>query len=389
MSAPRPSPEKDDEKGYELGDLELAPRRPSLSQQGLPQLPADDPLIALTGAPSNDFQFDLQRGHEIVQPRPSGVLPGVPLDDGEFDDSVGGPALELDITPSKPPVRASMPRPTDDAVPARGSTPEGRVTHSGRPLDEERRARELAGYGMAEGGIDPARYVIHVAQRMFVLWRQRGPIEARAGELAEAYEDALKDVGRALLDDPAVHAHEGLAERVLLVRTRQGELEKTRADTQAAIERDSGAAEQLAREIAEAQAALAPFTAAEQQADAMRAQAEAALKRQRAKLQRAEIELRALSKASIPPPAERVQNIEAERAAQQRELDGLEVALNDANAALGRARRELSLRRGTLDELERRQRQQQNTSRAEARDHEANIARAEHALSAVLIGLAE
>jgi hypothetical protein len=39
--------------------------------------------------------------------------------------------------------------------------------------------------------------------------------------------------------------------------------------------------------------------------------------------------------------------------------------------------------------VERKQRQQDNASRAHVRGHEANIARAEHALSAVLVGLAE
>lgn len=264
-----------------------------------------------------------------------------------------------------------------------------RVSRSGRPLDEERRARELADYGLAEGGIDPARYIIHVGLRMFALWRARGPIEQRASELATAYEEALKELGRALLADQAVLSHEGLAERVLLVRTRQGELEKAQADSRAAIEREAGAAEQLGREAEQLKAELAPYLAAEQQAEAVRAKADAAVKRQRAKLQRAEIELRALSKASIPPPAERVQAIEGERTSQQKELDGLDVQLNEANAALGRARRELALRQGSLSELERRLRQQENASRAQVRGHEASVARAEHALSSVLVALAE
>jgi hypothetical protein len=388
MSAFRPSPDEE-QKSYELGDLELAPRRPRPSHQELSQVDPEDPLAALTRAPSNDFELDdLQRGHAIVQPRPSGVLPGVPMMDGEFDDAIGGPELELDTQAEKAaPVRASIPRPVDDALSSQ--RPSGRAARSGRPLDEERRARELADYGVAEGGIDPARYVIHVGLRMFALWRARQPIEQRAGELADAYEDALKELGRALLDDPAVRAHEGLAERVLLVGTRQGELAKAQADTAALLERDAGAAGELAQKASELKAALSPFEQAERDAEAQRAKAEAALKRHKAKLQRADIELRALAKASVPPPAERVQGIGEERAQQERELDGLQKALDEATAALGRARRELALRRGSLDELERKQRQQENATRAHVRGHEANVARAEHALSAVLIGLAE
>ncbi len=390
MSASRPKPDEDEEKSYELGDLELAPRRPRPSHQELSHVAADDPLAALTRAPSNDFEFDsLQRGHQIVQPRPSGVLPGVPLMDGEFDDSTGGPELELDADPpKKAPVRASMARPVDDAAPS-SQRPSNRVTRSGRPLEDERRARELAAYGVAEGGIDPARYVIHVAQRMFALWRARQPIERQASALADAYEDALKDLGRALLDDPAVRAHEGLTERVVLVKTRQGELEKAQADTAALLERETGAAAELDRQVGELKAALAPFEQTERDAEAVVAKADAALKRQKARLQRAEIELRALTKASVPPPAERLQSISGEREQQQRDLDGLQAALHEATSALGRARRELALRRGALDEMERKRRQQESATRAHVNGHAADVARAEHALSAVLVSLAE
>ncbi|HEX5659395.1 MAG TPA: hypothetical protein VFX59_19505 [Polyangiales bacterium] len=388
MSASRPTPDTDDEKSYELGDLELAPRRPRPSQQELSRIGPDDPLAALTRAPSNDFGLDdLQRGHEIVRPRPSGVLPGVPMLDGEFDDATGGPELELDAEPQKPaPVRASMPRPVDDASPTSQRPSKG---VSARPLDEERRARELADYGTAEGGIDPARYVIHVALRALALWRARGPIEQRASELADAYEGSLKELGRALLDDPAVRAHESLVERVLLVKTRQGELERAQAETAALIERDAGAVAELERQSTELKVALEPFAQAEREAEAAVQKADAALKRQKAKVQRAEIELRALSRASVPPPAEKVQTITGERGLQQSELDGLQKALDETQAALGRARRELALRRGALDEVERKRRQHESATRADVRGHEATVARAEHALSGVLVSLAE
>jgi hypothetical protein len=402
MRNTRGAPDNDDEKTYELGDLELAPRPARLNQRGSPRMDdspdllddgeAPAPLPGLHASmPSNDFSFDVQRGHEIVEPMPTGALPGVPVPPSHFDDHVNGPALELDLTGDKPPpVRMSMRRPASDPPgAARGSTPSPRVTRSGRPLDEERRARALADYGVAESGIDPARYLIHVGLRMVALRRARAPVEHRASELAEAYEGALKELGRALLNDQAVLAHEGLAERVLLVRTRQGELEKVQQDSRAAIAKEAGAAEQLSQQANQLRSELEPYQAAERQAEAVRAKAEAAVKRQRAKVQRAEIELRALSKASLPPPPERVQSIESERTQQQQELDGLDAALQQANAALGRARRELALRQGTLTEIERKQRQQESASRAQVRGHEASVARAEHALSAVLVGLAE
>lgn len=389
MSASRPTPENDEEKSYELGDLELAPRRPSPSRQELSQAEPDDPLAALTRPPSNDFQLDLQRGPAIAQARPSGVLPGVPLLDGEFDESSGGPALELDVPDSKrPPVRASIPRPIDDAAPT-DRRPSQHVTRSGRPLDEERRARELADYGIPGSGLDAARYALHVGLRRIALLRARGPIEQRASELADTYEQALEALGRALLDDPAVRAHEGLAERIALVRTRQGELEKGQADAAALMERASTTTGELEKKAAELKAALLPFEQGERAAEATRAQAEAALKRHKAKMQRAEIELRALSRASIPAPAERLKGLGADRQAQQDDLDGLQRELDEATAALGRARRELALRRGALDELERQRRQQDRAVRANARGHEAGVERAKHALSAVLVGLAE
>jgi hypothetical protein len=91
----------------------------------------------------------------------------------------------------------------------------------------------------------------------------------------------------------------------------------------------------------------------------------------------------------VPPPPDRVEAIEAERQVQQSELTDINAALAETSAALGRARRDLSLRRGGLDNLEREEAQKQSESRARDRGHEEQVARAEHALSAALCALAE
>jgi hypothetical protein len=413
MSSQRRAP--DDDESYALGDLELAPLpiRPSHKPREEPNF--DEELTVVVpevrvGPPDNDIDMGLafSRGNQAHELRETD-------DDHGFGDPLVGPSLELDLplddptlrrVSSQPPVRASLrgdeaarpSRPSDgtprasvrgESVPRASGAPSGRAPHASGPEDDERAARSLADYGDPASGLGAARYVVHVARRLFSLYRERHAVEQRASAAASAYEQALTDLGRALLDDQAVRAHEGLRDRVLLVQTKQGELSKAEESTRAAREREDGELEALAHKKRALEGELAPYVEAERHAAHALQNSEADQKRKKAKLQRAEIELRALSRASLPPPPDRVQSIESERAAQQRELLEMEQSHAAATAAVARTRRELSLRRGSLDAIEREQEQKQSESRARSRGHEESVARAEHALSAALCGLAE
>jgi len=410
MSSRQSAPGPDDDPSYELGDLELAPlpARPVAKPTGEE---FDEELTTVvpelrTAPPSNDMGLEFARGNQAHELRESDH------DHGYGDPAFEGPSLELDLPdtgkPSLRGVDSASSRAPDTATVARASFPRGSLsasqpseTHSsgpprssraplsGSPEGDERAARALAGYGEAQSGLDAARYLLHVGLRMFALHSERRDIEQRASELATSYDKALLDLGRALLDDQAVRSHDGLRDRVQLVLTKQGELTATEQASQAAHAHEGQALEALAKKRAALEAELLPFRSAEQRAEAAHQTAEAELKRKKAKLQRAEIELRALTRASAPPPPDRVDAMEAERQVQQSELADCQAALAETSAGLERARRELSLHRGGLDDLEREHEQRQRESRARGHGHEEQVARAEHALSAALCGLAE
>jgi hypothetical protein len=406
MSSRRSAPGPDDDTSYELGDLELAPRpaRP-VAPPGQEEL--DEELTTVvpeirTALPENDM------GLAFALSKQPSELRETDHDLGFGDPAFDGPSLELDLPPDTSP-RAQSTRAPEHSGVARASFARGSLTPSqpredsssapprissrsplsGSPEDDERAARKLAGYGEAKSGLDAARYSLHVALRMVSLYRERRDVEAEASERAAHYDKALLDLGRALLDDQAVRAHEGLRDRVLLVLTKQGELEATERASEAARAHEDEALSDLKKKRAAVEAELEPFLQAERRAEDTQQRAEAELKRKKAKLQRAEIELRALTRASVPPPAERIDAIEAERQVQLSELTELQTTFVEATAALERARRELSLRRGGLDAVEREERARQSESRARGRGHEEQVARAEHALSAALCALAE
>ncbi|MDB4985072.1 MAG: hypothetical protein JWN04_250 [Myxococcaceae bacterium] len=399
MSSPSGAPHPNQDPSYELGDLELAPRSARGSLQ-TPRKPGGAPVVRTEHEPDLDDELTRVADHKPGRSDNDHSLGEFSRgnDISELDESVGydhfgddDRSLELDVppeqiaigAPSKPPLRASLGN--GMSLPPRSS----RAPRSGSPRDEERAARELADYGEPEAGFGAPGYVVRVAQRWVGLYRARRQIERRASELADHYEKALRDLGRALLDDSAVTQHDSLRERVLLVQTKQGELARAEEATREARAREESELSALRQKSAALEAELAPFLQAERAAETNLAKLDAELKRCKAKVQRAEIELRAMTRASLPPPAERVQNVEIERSTQQTEIDTLTTAQSEATAALGRARRELALRRGSVDGAGRAQEQQQQAARAKSRAHEEAIARAEHALSAALCTLAE
>lgn len=399
---PKPNPDP----SYALGDLELAPlaTRPSLQTPRKPtadlasQLEPEDDEELTTVAPEK-----LSRPYDRLEEFSRGNGPSE-LDSSGFDGFGDDDSIELDLPRGEPHagrVHASFARGSlrpDSTAPARPSAStaasvapraSSRAPRSGSPRDDERKARELADFGEPDGGFGAPAYVLRVAMRMVALYGARRKIEQRASELAERYEQALRDLGRALLDDSAVTQHESLRDRVLVVQTRQGELQRAEEATLAARARQESELLAIKQKADALDAELAPYVQAEQKAESTQAALEAELKRKKAKLQRAEIELRALTRASLPPPPERLQSVEAERAQQESEIAALHAQHTEATAALGRARRELALRRGSVDHVGREQEQKQQEVQAQSRVHEEAVARAEHALSSALCTLAE
>jgi len=404
-SAPDPKP------SFELPELELAPPRPRPSHkvfrapsapeleplpQRAPSLPDNDVELG-HGWPSPDTALGLDvasREVALGSTRPEvRTLRGDrrtqdPLEFGArggLDDA----SLELDLPDDDQLAQrvASTPATSgSDRSPARIATA---VTPSTRtPGGTVSDAEELAGYGAAQPGFGAARYVAHVVRRMLVLRRERRAVEHEARARSEAYEAALGALGRALLDDPAVRAHESLRAQVASVEEQQVALAELEAKTHEADANAAEALKQLAAERAALEEQLAPYVEREREAEQAHAASEAELARRRAKVQRAEIELRALGRASVPPPG-RTEQLEGERAERRSALDTWLAAHAETAAALGRARREVALRRGALDALTERERAQYGSAEARKLALTRDIARAEHALSAALCALAE
>jgi hypothetical protein len=382
-----------EQAGYELGDLELAPKR-SHAAPSAPSLPSDpdhDPLPALAtfkpSRPANDFETVFERGAQQT------------LSDDEtgFDTDLSGPSLELDLAAPAltlraepaPAERASSPRPSLES--ARTSQPSlSPRTPSGSPRDPERAAHALAGYGEPPSGFGGAApYLVRVGLRMFTLLRERRELESVASERADVYERALDALGRALLNDHEVCAHEALREQVALVEAKQRALSEVEAATRDVRAREERAIAALEEARAKLEAELAPYVEAEHKAAREHEKLETELRRTQARVARAEIELRAIGKASLPPPAERVKSIESEREERANELARLTARHAEASTELGRARRELALRRGGLDVLERQHEQRMAQARALHGRFDSDVAAAERTLRAALCGLAE
>lgn len=378
------APSDEDAREYELGDLELAPRPSQAQSIKRPPIARDDehdelPTLARFSAslPANDLDFEIDRGS---LPSPDDRVNGL------YDDAHEGPALELDLP--QPPVRASFPRPSSPS--ASEPSPERSSLPAMPARDPEQAARMLARFGDAPRGfLGAGRYLVRVAARLWTLHHERGALEARASERADAYERALGELGRALLNDDSVRAHEGLREPVSAVEAQQRALAEVEATTRDERDREQRALEALQATRSALESELAPYVEAEQRAEAALRALETELKRKEAQRKRADIELRALAKASIAPPAEKRESLESERERRDDELAALGAQLAECQAALGRARREHMLKRGGLTALEREQAQRSAQARALHGRLDADVSAAEHALGKALCSLAE
>jgi hypothetical protein len=397
MSTSGLRPDTEPENTYELGDLELAPRPqpstpPAPDRRGHAEAPPSDPRSLVAARDASDelallsFRQPLSVDNDRV--RAIGLPTGAADFGSSFDDELHGEALELDLPTEQPPRVVSSTPPTRASSPSLASgAPRGLA--SGAPADEARRDRELAAYGGPPHGLAAATYALHVARRASVLFRERRALEQRAAALADAYEEALVAFGKALLEDPSVLAHPSLSGQVAAAQALERALLAVHEGVNSARQEDERALEQLANRRAEQEQKLAPYLAEEQRTLLAQQKLAADLKRRRAQLQRVEIELRALDKASLPPPPERLQRGERERTEQQLQLEALTALHAEAELASSRARRDLSARRGELDQVEREHADVSRRSRARHRLLDEQVSTAEHALAQGLCALAE
>ena len=359
MSSSRRTPDKDDENSYELGDLELAPPAPAAraSRRTEPAIRAQRPLVPAHAAlpPTTWGSMFCSAATRSREPRQAGVAARRTAR-GRSSSTTATAVPSWSWTPSrqKPePVRAPAcraPVATPERLHSSGRPSASRAR--GRPLDEERRARELADYGQAEGGLDPARYLIHVGLRMFAL-RARGPIEQRASELADVLRGgAARARPRAARRSRRCARTTACASACCWCRPARASWTRRRR-TAAGAWRARPARRWSGAQAGELKLDAARRSEQAEQRPKPRAKADAELKRQRPSYSAPRSSCARCPRRRAAP-GRRSRRIDGERAAAAaRARRPAGAVLIEATAALGRARRELALRRGGLDELER------------------------------------
>ncbi|MET0344406.1 MAG: hypothetical protein ABW252_25560 [Polyangiales bacterium] len=391
MTRPRPSTVPPNERGeeprddaperYDLGELELAHWPPAGASQ-----PSDGPLDELGALPPSRPDNDVDRPRTPAPPKHASGARELHAD---LDDNLAGPTIELDV----PTGHSGMRLHSHPSLPSSSSRPPRTPSSkrpSGRADDGGRAARALAGYGTPPSGlIASAGYVIRVAKRMRILREERRVTEQRARAEADAHDQALAALGAVLMREPSLAGHSGLEEARARVQAHALELQQRTAAAESSRDADKSTLTELGARRKALEVELAPFLAAERAAASAQVRSEAELKRKRAQEQRLDIELRALERASVPAPPDRRAQIEQERRTRADETATHLRAHEETTRALGLARRELSLRRGHLDALEREQSQRQMRARKLDARLEDDVTRARHALDAQRCALAE
>lgn len=420
-------------KGYELGDLQIVPTRRSSGAH-----PAVQPSVPAPSAPSTS----------ATGAKPRGMPRNLTLADGDM-----GPALELDTGSLSPAAaaraslaerRAQPPRPPSGlnprvsapvSVPS-ASIPTGAASAAaalnnfgGSALDDfdegfaqlpqldvekvERRSgdrvaakepvdealenerkeaeavRALARFNPAPAGLlASAQYAVHVTSRLLALRKERAAAVEQQRLRAEEHKAALVALGQALLTKAADKRMEPLRAKVAAVqderakveRADQG-MEKTREGNQRALSLLQSEAEHLKEE-------LQPYVAAEKDALAAQRKADEEVRRAQAMHKRVEIELRALESAASVDE-KRIDALSAQLEQREAAVQMLTSGLALATEGLGAARRDLALKRGTLDMNEEKQKRLGAENRTRELEAEGQQKAANGALQAALCELSE
>ncbi len=416
-------------KGYDLGDLEIVPTRRSSAQQAAVVAPTAEPAPrAATGS--------------AATPAPRRGMPrNLTLADGDI-----GPALELDtgagapaaLRVSTPDRRAEPPRAPSPGAPrvapaataAKASAasvmasfgdssalddfdegfaelPQLEVEKVERrsgdrvvtkePVDEalenERKEAEavaaLARFQPTPDGVlASVKYAVHVTSRLLALRKERAAALVAQQKRSDEHKEALVALGQALmtkagdkrmepLRSKIAHVHD---ERTKLDRADQG-VEKTREGNQRALSLLQSEAEHLKEE-------LAPYMAAEQEALAVQRKADEEVRRAQAMQKRVEIELRALESAANVDE-KRIDALNTQLEQRVAAVQMLSSGLALATEGLGKARRDLAMKRGALDVNEAKQKQLEAENRSREQEAEGHKQAAHGAFEAALCELSD
>jgi hypothetical protein len=299
---------------------------------------------------------------------------GKEIGDG-FGEPEDGPALELE----------EVDRSRGDRVVLKGQSPEAKA----EAAKEEQLANELAAYGDDPETIgECVKYAIHVVRRLMALKREREKCSKDASGLEADHNTALVEMGQALMTMGADPKLTPLRSRVAAVHDANAKVTSADQTMSKTKEANLQAVQQMERQANELRAGLAPFVAAEQSADHAHKLAEEEVKRAQAHVKRVEIELRSLSDAKAPGDAAKLEELKAQLEQRRLAVQDQQRLAEGAAQALGQARRDLAMRRGTLDSLEEKKKQLIEEAKKREAAVEEHAKEAEGTQSAALRALA-
>jgi hypothetical protein len=423
-------------KGYELGDLEIMPSRRSsgahpavpppspAAQASTPQTKAAPRGVRNLTLADGDFgpalELDMGTTPSAAAPRASAAErraqpPRAPSPSGQRMPAVsaGTPSAGVSVPSAGASSAAAalasygtanalddfdegfaklpelevekVERRSGDRVVAREPAEVARETE----LNEADAVRALAAFNDAPDGlIASVQYALHVAGRLFSLRKERALALEQQRKAAEEHKAALVALGHALMKQAAdkrmeplrskvAHVHD---ERAKVERADQG-VERTREGNERALSLMRSEAEHLKEE-------LEPYVAAEKEALGAQRKADEEVRRAQAMQKRVEIELRALETAATADEA-KSDALHAQLEQREQAVTNLTAALGLANEALGKARRDLALKRGALDVNEEKQKRLEAESRARELEAEGHKQVANGAYEAALCDLSE
>jgi chromosome segregation ATPase len=256
-------------------------------------------------------------------------------------------------------------------------------------LSEADAVRALARFNDAPDGlIASVQYALHVTGRLFSLRKERAVALEQQRKAAEEHKAALVALGQALMAQAADKRMEPLRSKVAHVHDERAKLERADQSVERTREGNERALNLMRSEAEHLKEELEPYVAAEKTALDEQRKADAEVRRAQAMQKRVEIELRALESAVTADEAKR-DALHAQLEQREETVTALTAALAEANEALGKARRDLALKRGALDLNEEKQKRLEAESRARELEAEGHKQAANGAYEAALCDLSE
>ena len=335
---------------------------------------AFDGVDGVVDLPMPDLDTDAIRGSSPRHPAP--FARGAPA-----DRVPGG------VAPTAPVARSFAP-PSDPAGPRASMAPRGSLAPAAPDSDlSPAEVTLLADYGPAPSGIvGTVPYAILVLTRRRALQKALSDLRRLHVTAETDSKEALIDLGRALHANKSAELLSPLASfmvaadetgRVAGQRTEEWEKARQTADAQ----RGS-----LAAKIEQAEKAAGPYRDRETKLATQMNVRENELRRAKAKLQRAEIEMRNL--AATPDPG-RQPLLEAERLARRAEVDKAQGHVDELAPQLAAARRELTVMVQAINDLETQRRTVDQAQHRTERVHLSSAGEAEKHYHAAVSHLAE